>query len=66
MQSEQEIRLLISRLKREHRAAKKLHKTVDGIVECPVCGASLRFMVNGWTWKSSGWCASPGCLEWRE
>jgi len=67
MDRDQEIRLLVSRLKREHRMDKKFHRNVDGYVKCPVCETGrIRYGINGWTWKSHGWCDTPGCLEWRE
>jgi len=63
----QEIDMLVSKLKREHRRALKLHQDCSGIVACPVCGnGKVAYTISGYNKHSRGGCSTPGCIEWRE
>ena len=62
----EEITIIISRIKRENRQAKKLHRTVYGDMPCPVCGKRLDWKIDGYRWHSQGVCVTPDCIDWRE
>lgn len=62
-----EIDLLVSRLKREHRRALKLHQDCSGIVTCPVCeNGKVTYSISGYNKHSRGGCSTPACIDWRE
>lgn len=62
----EEVALLVSRIKHEHRRAKKLRQNVSGNAPCPICGKTVLYHIDGYSWHSRGACPTPDCVEWRE